>query len=276
MLNLTCVVDHETLSPGLKGEHGLSFWIESGDRVILFDTGQTGDVLLNNLAALHLQPDRINAVVLSHGHYDHTGGLQALLQKQPDLPVYANGDLFQPRFSNKKGEYQSIGVVLNQKSLKTQPRFLLSNEAVEVFANVWTTGEILQKEEETGSSPHHFIRAEGEGWLPDPYRDDLSLVYQGNSGLTLICGCCHAGLLNTLAHVEKLFRRRVVNVVGGIHLMPASNVKIDHVINVLRGKYPDETYHLNHCTGSNAVNAFHKAFPGRVDYLKAGMSIVFD
>jgi len=274
MLKVTCVVDHETLSPGLKGEHGLSLWLESGERVVLFDTSQIAEVLLHNLKTLNLPLERIGAIVLSHGHYDHTGGLQVLLERRPNLPVYANADIFRPRYSYRKGQYQSVGLVIDPQRLPAQPRFLLSNEAVEVVPGLWTTGEITRREEEPGSSPHHFIRVEEERWLADPYRDDLSLVYHGVDGLSLICGCCHAGLLNTLAHVEKRFERKVVNVVGGIHLAPASADDLDHVKNILCKKHPGVTYHLNHCTGSNAVSAFQQAFPGRVDYLKAGMSIV--
>lgn len=271
MLKLTCVVDHVTLSPLLKGEHGLSMWIECGEQVVLFDTGQTSEVLLHNLAVLDLKPECINAVVLSHAHYDHTGGLLALVERSGNIPVFANADLFRSRYSFKNGLYQFVGLSLNEGF--SRERVQLNDEPVEVIPGLWTSGRITTRDEPIGKSPHHYVRSTEGGWLPDPYLDDLSLVYQGEGGLTLICGCCHAGVLNTIAHVEKRFDQKVTKLVGGIHLAPASADELERVMRVLREQYPGMTYYLNHCTGSKAVIAFENAFPGKVNYLRAGVSI---
>ncbi len=277
MFSLTCVVDNHTTSPDLKGEHGLSFWIESTDGVVLFDTGQTAKALFNNLAWLELPVERIDAVVLSHAHYDHTGGLAVLLEKRPGLPVYAHPDLFQPRYSHRQTGTLSIGLEMDREELNRIADLRLTPDPVELLPGLWTSGEISERPEAKGTSANLVVRGANGEWLPDPHTDDQSLVILGEDGkLTLICGCCHAGILNTLAHVRRVFAREVSVVIGGIHLKSADEGEIAHVIQVLNATAPGTKYFLDHCTGDRAVEIFSRVFSGRVENFPAGMAIVID
>lgn len=277
MFSLTCVVDNHTTSPDLKGEHGLSFWIESTGGVVLFDTGQTSEALFNNLARLKLPMDRIDAVVLSHAHYDHTGGLAALLEKRPGLPVYAHPELFQPRYSHRQSGTLSIGLEMDREELNRIADLRLTPDPVELLPGLWTSGEISERPEAKGTSANLVVRGANGEWLPDPHTDDQSLVILGEDGkLTLICGCCHAGILNTLTHVGRVFAREVSVVIGGIHLKSADEGEIDHVIQVLNATASGTKYYLNHCTGDRAIEIFSRVFSGRVENFPAGMAIVID
>lgn len=277
MFSLTCVVDNHTTSPDLKGEHGLSFWIESTGGVVLFDTGQTSEALFNNLARLKLPMDRIDAVVLSHAHYDHTGGLAALLEKRPGLPVYAHPELFQPRYSHRQSGTLSIGLEMDREELNRIADLRLTPDPVELLPGLWTSGEISERPEAKGTSANLVVRGANGEWLPDPHTDDQSLVILGEDGkLTLICGCCHAGILNTLTHVGRVFAREVSVVIGGIHLKSADEGEIAHVIQVLNATAPGTKYLLNHCTGDRAIEIFSRVFSGRVENFPAGMAIVID
>lgn len=277
MFSLTCVVDNHTTSPDLKGEHGLSFWIESTGGVVLFDTGQTSEALFNNLARLKLPVDRIDAVVLSHAHYDHTGGLAALLEKRPGLPVYAHPELFQPRYSHRQSGTLSIGLEMDREELNRIADLRLTPDPVELLPGLWTSGEISERPEAKGTSANLVVRGANGEWLPDPHTDDQSLVILGEDGkLTLICGCCHAGILNTLTHVGRVFAREVSVVIGGIHLKSADEGEIDHVIQVLNATASGTKYYLNHCTGDRAIEIFSRVFSGRVENFPAGMAIVID
>lgn len=277
MFSLTCVVDNHTTSPDLKGEHGLSFWIESTGGVVLFDTGQTSEALFNNLARLKLPMDRIDAVVLSHAHYDHTGGLAALLEKRPGLPVYAHPELFQPRYSHRQSGTLSIGLEMDREELNRIADLRLTPDPVELLPGLWTSGEISERPEAKGTSANLVVRGANGEWLPDPHTDDQSLVILGEDGkLTLICGCCHAGILNTLTHVGRVFSREVSVVIGGIHLKSADEGEIDHVIQVLNATASGTKYYLNHCTGDRAIEIFSRVFSGRVENFPAGMAIVID
>ena len=176
MTKIICVVDNATKKDtDLQSEHGLAFWIETEHGIVLFDTGQTVDVLFHNLNELGLSPQDIDMLALSHAHYDHTGGLEAILSRNTKLTLFAHTDIFRPRYSHQKEEYRSIGLALEQSDLSKRIKMKLSDTPAEIAPNLWTTGEIVERPEPVGGSAHLFIR-NGADWLPDPYQDDQSLV----------------------------------------------------------------------------------------------------
>jgi 7,8-dihydropterin-6-yl-methyl-4-(beta-D-ribofuranosyl)aminobenzene 5'-phosphate synthase len=262
----------------LWGEHGVSFYIETPAGRVLFDVGQSGVVLAHNAAQMDVELKHVDALALSHAHNDHTGGLEkffALARRK--VPLHANPDLFRERYSIKKDYQRSIGPTLSKDQLAQQANLQLNAEPVQVVAGVWTTGEIRDRSEFQGSSPNLYIREDG-GWTPDPYRDDLSLVIEANSGLVVVCGCCHAGLLNTLAHVRRVFSRDILAVVGGTHLVSAKDETLSHAIEVLGEFCGGEIPRLypNHCTGEHAFFALQQAYGDKVQPCPAGTVLTFD
>jgi 7,8-dihydropterin-6-yl-methyl-4-(beta-D-ribofuranosyl)aminobenzene 5'-phosphate synthase len=253
---ITCVVDNAVQpSSRLQGEHGLAFLIEIESGRVLFDTGQSGAVLLHNLDVLEIEPESIDALAISHAHYDHTGGLPALLGRtHPGLPLHANPDLFRERFSRRGDEFKSVGLPLAQETLRAQTALHLSAEPQQILTGIWTTGEIASRPEPMGSSPHHMIR-KGDSLIPDPYQDDMALVVEVASGLLLLCGCCHAGLLNTLSHVKRTFERPIVAIAGGTHLTSASSDHLQHVGQTLLETASLQRVYLNHCSGNVAFHS---------------------
>jgi 7,8-dihydropterin-6-yl-methyl-4-(beta-D-ribofuranosyl)aminobenzene 5'-phosphate synthase len=247
----------------LWGEHGLAFLIETEAGRVLFDTGQSGTVLLHNLAALAVEPTSIDALAISHAHHDHTGGLPALLQHtRPNLPLYANPDLFRNRFSrrfSRRGsEPKSIGLRMARETLASQASLHLGPDPQEIQPGVWTTGEIALRSEPMGSSAHHLVQ-EGAGWAPDPYQDDMSLIVEVDSGVLLLCGCCHAGLLNTLSHVQRTFGQPIVAIAGGTHLTSATSDHLHRVGQALLEMETLQRVYLNHCSGEAAFHALLSA-----------------
>ena len=275
-MKVTCVVDNGVAwGSSLWGEHGLAFLIETEDGSrILFDTGQSGVVLLHNLAELRIDPREINALALSHAHKDHTGGLEALLERCLGLPVHAHPNLFQERFSRHGEKIESIGLPLTRDWLAAHAELRLSAGPVEVASGVWTTGEITSRPEPEGRSVHHLVR-QGDGWIPDPYRDDLSLVLRTAGGLVLLAGCCHAGLLNTLLHVSRTFGKAIIAVAGGTHLVAADEAYLQHVATVLEGEYDSPRLYLNHCTGDEARLALAMVFGKGMCSCPAGTVLSF-
>ena len=273
---ISCVTNN-AVKQGSKfwGEHGLSFRIKIDDACMLFDTGQSETVLLHNYSLLGACPRSLAALVLSHAHYDHTGGLQAVLTQKPEIPLYAHPDIFRPRFSRRDGEYHSIGMALSQQDVSRLASLRLSAEPAEVLPGIWTTGEISVREEMEGRSEHHFIAAD-DGWQADPYRDDMSLVVEDSVGITVICGCCHAGLLNTLAHAVRHFQKPVTRILGGTHLLHATPAELRHIIDVLRDEYASPELYLNHCTGDAAFVALSNAFGEKVHTFPAGASLLVE
>lgn len=274
MITITCLVDNSVQArSSLWGEHGLAFLIESQGKRALFDTGASGAVLVHNLMELNILPDNIAALALSHAHYDHTGGLSALLELRPGLPLYAHPDLLRKRFSRRGDEVRAIGLRLTEPDLRRLADPHLNAAPQEILPGLWTTGEIGDRPEPEGRSPHHYIR-DGEGWVPDPYRDDMALVLDSPAGLILLCGCCHAGLLNTLLHVQRTFGRDPTAIIGGAHLIEADQRHLERLIEILRPLGPPTLY-LNHCTGQAGYVVLAHAFGERVHPCPAGTILEF-
>jgi 7,8-dihydropterin-6-yl-methyl-4-(beta-D-ribofuranosyl)aminobenzene 5'-phosphate synthase len=311
-MKLTCLVDNTVqFRSAFWGEHGLAFLIDSEEGRVLFDTGAGVTVLCHNMEVAGIAPDSITALALSHAHTDHTGGLPALLERQPGLPIFANSDLLRERFSRRAGRMRPRGLPMSAKTLRRLADLRLSDESQEILPGIWTTGEIVERPEPEGRSAGHFVRREidtrtnaadfdpdarststdarststdarststdarststdarstsatSAEWVPDPYRDDMSLVLDGSRGLVLVCGCCHAGLLNTLAHVQRAFGRAPVTVIGGTHLVSADEAHLHRLIEVLQEMGAPALY-LNHCTGQAAYVVLAQAFGDRV------------
>jgi 7,8-dihydropterin-6-yl-methyl-4-(beta-D-ribofuranosyl)aminobenzene 5'-phosphate synthase len=273
---ITCVVDNKVGHGSLFwGEHGVSFRIETDQGCFLFDTGRSESVLWHNLGMLGACPRDARALVLSHAHSDHTGALLTVLSQKPGLPLYASPDLFRSRFSLQNGNYKPIGLTLTKEELDHLADLRLSDAPTEVLPGVWTSGEITQRPEPEGRSNRHMVLVDG-GWQPDPYRDDMSLVIETQEGLVVICGCCHAGLLNTLAHVRQTFQRRITAILGGTHLVEADEAHLTRVIEVLRENYDTPRLYLNHCTGERAYVALASAFADQVSPCPVGTMLTFD
>ncbi|MCE5259147.1 MAG: MBL fold metallo-hydrolase [Chloroflexi bacterium] len=250
-MKLTCVVDNTVrLSSPLWGEHGLAVLIELNDTRMLFDTGASGTILLHNLALLNVRPADCDALVLSHGHYDHTGGLALLLEAHPGLKVYAHPGVLRARYMHAGDEYRSIGMPMESELLRSSAELHLGTDYKEVLSGVWTTGQISERSEAEGRGKGHMVRA-GDDWLSDPYEDDQALVLRGKEGVTLLCGCCHAGLLNTIEHVKRVFGVYPRNIIGGMHLASADEGYLQIIAQRLEALGSPQLYPC-HCTGQNA------------------------
>lgn len=279
MITIRCIVDNTAQrGSALWGEHGVAFAIETDSGRVLFDTGQSGEVLAHNAAEMEIDLRQFDALAISHAHFDHTGGLKrALGFLRPDIHLYANPSLFQERFEVNEGEQHNIGLKLWRSDLAQNVNLRLSAEPAQILPGVWTTGEIADRSSFEGRSAQHFVQEDGR-WQPDPYRDDLSLVLEARDGLVVVCGCCHAGLLNTLARVRQMFERPIQAVIGGTHLVGADSTTMAHAVKVLREAYNGETMKLypNHCTGERAYLALVQAFGERVQPCPAGTVLNFD
>jgi 7,8-dihydropterin-6-yl-methyl-4-(beta-D-ribofuranosyl)aminobenzene 5'-phosphate synthase len=272
MLRLVCIVDDASAAESrFKGIHGLSFWIETQHGNVLLDTGADGGVLLHNLEVAGIDSCGMDAIALSHAHDDHTGGLAALLQRTGKVDLYANPGIFEERFSRRDGEMRSRGLAVTREELEQLADLHLSAEPQQILPGMYTTGTIIDRPEPEGRSAHHFVRGP-DGWAPDPYEDDMSIVVQTDEGLILVCGCCHAGLLNTLRTVDMVFEGDVVAILGGMHLGDLSDEQLQRIVQVLKGYGPPRLY-PNHCTGERALAVLAEAFGERVTHCPAGTEV---
>lgn len=253
------------------GEHGFSLHVQAGGKQLLMDTGQSGQVLMHNLRALGIDPAGLDGLVLSHGHDDHTGGIRDLLPSLRRVPLWAHPDVFRQKYSGQDEHPSGIGN--RREELSDYFDLRLSVEAQEVAPGVWTSGEIRERPYPEGRGKSHVVRGEG-GFIPDPYSDDLSLVVRVREGLVVICGCCHAGLLNTLDQVRGQHRGPVIAILGGTHLGSADQHLLRQVADYLQAIGSPRLY-LNHCTGFRANQYLTRALPDKVFPFGVGESLEF-
>jgi len=261
MARFIWVVD-DVADPPLMDEHGYAMWIDAPGGQVLLDTAGSGEVLLHNLDSLGLDPLRLDAVVLSHAHDDHTGGLLALSGLlRPGIPVHAHPTLLTQRYSTKSGTPVARGLSHSAADLTESVDLRLSAAPVEVVPGVWTTGAVQPRPDPEGRSRHHFIERDGE-LVPDPYSDDLSLVARvADDQVALICGCCHAGLLNTLATAQRVCREPIVAIAGGVHLAGAADDIIAQTVAKLASLSSLRMLWLGHCSGATFIESARAALP---------------
>ncbi|MGI6207402.1 MAG: MBL fold metallo-hydrolase [Anaerolineae bacterium] len=271
-MKVTCIVDNLVAKGGLWGEHGLSMLVEAEGGRVLLDCGDSGTVLRHNLAALRVDLESVDAAVLSHGHGDHVGGLEVLAPALSRKPLVAHPEAFRERFGGP--DRRSIGMDGGRRQVLEQAFDLrLSDGPVEVVPEVWTTGEIRQRPYPEGRGKSHVVR-DGDGFIPDPYRDDLSLVVRVRDGMVLLVGCAHAGLLNIVAAVREAYDTPLVAVIGGTHLAGATHRELRQVAETLKAWGSPRLY-LNHCTGADSLFRLAYLMPDHVQPFGAGATVEF-
>ncbi|MBC7114023.1 MAG: MBL fold metallo-hydrolase [Archaeoglobi archaeon] len=240
-MRIVCIVDNYAplTSREILSEHGVSFMIEDGDVRVLLDTSQTGRVLKHNASVLGIDLSEITHVVLSHGHYDHTGGLRELLEYEP--VVIASSHAFKPKYS--KSRY--IGSPVSLEEVEKRTEVILRDEDYRISSEIILTGEI-PRTNSFESSGEFFLDEERK--TRDPLKDDRSLIVKD----TLITGCCHAGIVNTLDYVERKYEIR--RIIGGLHLHSSSGERISKTVERLKKKGYE--LFVGHCTGLNVLCRF--------------------
>lgn len=248
---LTIVCENSVGVPfDVLGEHGFACFVETDSGNYLFDTGQ-GFTIVQNSLALKKDLSSINAVMISHGHYDHTGGLPAVLKQRGMVDVYGHGDMFARRIWSKDDVTRDLGIPYRRSYLESLgARFKLGKEMVEVGPGVYLTGEIPRKSSFEKSDPNMTLLADdGRQVHPDPLPDDLSMVIESDRGLIIVLGCAHAGMINILNYVtQQLSNERIFAVIGGTHLGFSSDRQFDETLKVIE-QYNIERIGVSHCTG---------------------------
>ncbi len=263
-IQITVLVEDTVHRSALRAEHGLSLWIETDDKRILFDTGQS-DLLLHNARVLGIDIAQADAIVLSHGHCDHVGGLNRVLDLAPQASVYLHPMALEPKFSFSSGSPREAGLTSPQRdrllSQVKNGQGTYTAARTSVFPGVTVTGQIphVSGFEDTGGA--FFLDANRT--QTDRLLDDQALYLESNEGLIVILGCAHAGVVNTLEHIRQLEPdKRVHTILGGMHLVKAGQTRIEKTIGAFQ-RFDIERIGPAHCTGESATRQLWNAFGNR-------------
>lgn len=277
MLKITILTENLVRRRNLLAEHGLSLWIEDGAEKVLFDAGQT-DVYLHNAKELNIDLTEAHAVVLSHGHYDHGGGL-AYFPKEARWPrVFVHPDAFLPKFEKVKDsseQYKAIGLPWGKGNIDhLEKRLMLNTSTMQIGENMFICSGIPQTTDFESPSAKLLVKKDDQ-MVVDDMHDEQILVCQREQGLVVILGCSHPGIVNCLKFIQQLFPGKTIQaIIGGMHLENANEDRLWQTMTFFR--------QLNtnivplHCTGQNVIWQMKHELGERVLIRCTGEEIIFD
>lgn len=252
------------------GEHGFACLVETPAARLLFDTGQ-GLGILPNARLLNRDLSRLDGIILSHGHFDHGGGLLQVLEQTGELPIHAHPGIFTRRYWVGRYERRANGLPFSRaQAEQAGARFELSREFRQLADGIWLSGEVpLCDPTRKGDSALQYETDSGE-LVQDPLADDLSLLIESKNGPVLLTGCAHAGLPDIVAHMlARSGHSRVYAVIGGLHLAPADDDHFSAVVDTLKSAGV-QRLGVSHCTGMKRAAELHALFPGAVFFANVG------
>lgn len=264
------LIENTAIAPEYASEHGLSLFIQTGKHQILFDFGQSG-LFAGNADTMGLDLSGVDIAVLSHGHYDHGGGIPAFMEHNDHAPIYAQAEAFQPHAALREGEQFDAGL---DPALAFHPRIRRVSgtrrldEEITLFSGVdsrrlWPPGN------------EKLLKQEGGTFVPDDFAHELHLVVGQAGRDVLFTGCAHSGIADILAHAADLRGKAPEAAIGGFHLMidgEADGLALSFGRQVAQALSPGRTrYYTGHCTGPGGVRLLEEKLPGRVSRLSGGL-----
>jgi len=263
-MQVVTVIENLVYQKGLIAEHGLSFYFEGNHKKILFDTGQTGS-FIHNAALLGIDLSAVDAVVISHGHYDHAGGLLPFLKMNSKAKVYLKKEAFFPKY-HSSGEF--IGIASD-----TIPdhRFEYVDEPVELDQGIFIMPDIPLEYPDDTHFNHMQVRI-NDKLVDDRFEDELYIAYIENNQLSIISSCSHRGIINIMEAATAHFSLPVHTILGGFHIRTCPDHQMETLVRYFREISP-KSIGICHCTGVEKYAWLQKRLGDKIFYNYTGKTV---
>lgn len=272
-MQIKVLAENTSISKNYKYEHGLSLFIQTSKNNILFDMGQ-GNLFLENAKKLNVDLSMVNIALISHGHYDHGGGLRQFLDINNHAKIYAHTKIFEDYFSKQlSGQMKYIGL---DKSLKENNRIRYINDYFQIDDELEIFSKVVRKE----LNPYHnnalFMQKEG-ATIEDTFEHEQNLIINTQGKSILIAGCAHSGIVNIIAKYYNMKADYPDYVIGGFHLYNNSSgesEREERVQEIARKLNNGKTiFYTGHCTGEKAFPIMKNIMKGKINKLSTGQVI---
>jgi 7,8-dihydropterin-6-yl-methyl-4-(beta-D-ribofuranosyl)aminobenzene 5'-phosphate synthase len=267
------LAENTSISKKFGSEHGLSLYIEVNDCKILFDTGAS-ELFFENAKKMEVDISNIDYLIISHGHYDHGGGLEAFFRKNAKAQVFlhplAFGKYYALRSSDK---FEYIGL---KEELKENSQIVFTSDNFIIRDGIWVFSNIIKAEPPPASNNRLYMEEKGK-MIQDTFLHEQNLIIEEDEKNFLVVGCAHNGITNILQHFYNLKGCMPDYVIGGFHLSSRSGEDKESLDTIGRiGKFFMDTngkYYTCHCTGIEPYKRLKAVMGDRIGYLSAGSEI---
>lgn len=269
-MHLVTLIENTSTRNDLVAQHGLSLYIESHGKRLLFDMGQDGSFLYN-AEKLGIDISKVDYAILSHGHYDHCGGLSSFLDTNSSAPIYLGSGSDKPFYSEKPKKYRYIG--LDARLLEENAeRVRWVSKSCEIDSGIHLLSDFHMGESRPGGN-RWLLTREGDEYKADPFAHEILLVIQDPDGIVLATGCGHSGILNMVLAAKKYFPGIAIKaVIGGFHLIGERPLEVERITQRLIDLECKRVI-TGHCTGEEAGAIMEEMLDNRFDHLSCGYSI---
>lgn len=264
-MKIITLIENTVSKKDLVAEHGLSFFIQHEDANILFDTGQSKN-FAQNAELLGIDISTIDYLIISHGHYDHVGGLAHFIENNNKAKIFLKEEALWSKMKNDR--YIGISKQINVKNT----RFQFVNKITEIVKGIFIIPETNLFFPIDRHFDNFFIQHEGEN-IKDEFSDELFLALKNEAGVSILSSCSHSGITNMAETAKRHFKLPLVDIIGGFHIRKANELVVDHIADYFIENKISKVFTC-HCTGLEKFNQLRSKCGEMVSYNETGNQIL--